>query len=191
MNASVDMEESGVDIAAVPRNPDAHEVFTALLMKNHASLMSFILSLLPNWADAEDVMQQTSVVLWRKFDEFQTGTEFLAWSSKVARYVALNYYRKLQSDRHVFQQELVELLADESMEDASRLEQERNLLQGCLAKLDKNGRSLLTACYESGMTFAQVASQLGCTANSVYKGLNRIREALLACVERALRTERS
>ena len=191
MTTNTKMDDSRVDIAASSINPDGHEVFTALLMKNHASLMSFVLSLMPNWADAEDVMQQTSMVLWRKFDEYHTGTEFLAWASKVARYVTLNHYRKLQSDRHVFQQELFELLADEGMEDAKRLEHERNLLQGCLEKLDKNGRKLLTKCYESEMTFAQVASQIGCSPNSIYKNLNRIREALLSCVERALRTERS
>ncbi len=170
---------------------ESHELFTALLMKNHASLMSYILGLMPRWADAEDVMQQTSVVLWRKFEEFRPGTEFLAWACKIARYQALNHYRKLQSDRHVFKLELVELLADESLDDANQLAQERHALQVCLEKLDQKAQRLLERCYESGMTFTQIAAQMGCSANSIYKNLNRIRETLLACVQRTLRTERS
>ena len=57
---------------------DAYERFTALLSRHHAPLMSFILSLRPNWADAEDLLQQTSVVLWRKFAEYRPGSSFLS-----------------------------------------------------------------------------------------------------------------
>ena len=36
--------------------------------------------------------------------------------------------------------------------------------------------------YEAGLTVKEVADRLGATPNSVYKSLNRLREALLACV---------
>ena len=168
---------------------DDHERFTALLARHHTHLMGFILSLLPHWADAEDVLQQTSVVMWRKFGEFQPGTSFVNWGCQIARYHVLNYVRKQSRDRHVFADDLVELLADEAADDALRLERQRHALELCLEKLDAGGRALVARCYAPEATIKSVAEELGRTPNSVYKGLNRLREALLRCVQNTLAQE--
>jgi RNA polymerase sigma-70 factor, ECF subfamily len=161
-----------------------YERFTALLTRHHAPLMSFILSLLPQWADAEDVLQQASVILWRKFSEFVPGTSFLAWSCQTAKFLALNYRRKNTRDPHVFSPELVEILAREAEDDAERLQRQRAILGTCLGKLDARSRRLLARCYEAGASIKEAAEALGATPNSVYKTLNRLRETLLECVRR-------
>jgi RNA polymerase sigma-70 factor, ECF subfamily len=166
-----------------------YEKFTALLARNHAPLMSFILSLHPHWADAEDILQQASVVLWRKFAEFTPGTSFLAWSCQTARYLVLNHHRKETRDPHVFSGELVELLSREGEADAEHLQRQREVLGGCLNKLDARSRRLVARCYETGATIREAAEDLGATPNSVYKTLNRLRETLLECVRRSLAGE--
>lgn len=163
---------------------DAYERFTGLLTRHHASLMSFILSLRPNWADAEDLMQQTSVVLWRKFGEYRDGSSFLAWACQVARFLVLNHARKAGRDRHVFSAELLELLAREGESDAERLQAQRVALSRCLEKLDARGRDVLQACYQAGTSIKDAARRLGSSPNAVYKTLNRLRELLLDCVRR-------
>jgi RNA polymerase sigma-70 factor, ECF subfamily len=166
-----------------------HEQFTALVSRHHTALMGYVLSLVPNWNDAEDILQQTSVVLWRKFGDFRLGSDFLSWACQIARFHVLNHLRKQGRDRHVFSLELVETLASEGVQDAERLEAERGALRACLEKLDARSRDLLAACYAAGATIKQVAQLSGRTPNAVYKGLNRIREALLRCVRRTLAKE--
>ncbi len=134
-------------------------------------------------------MQQASVVMWRKFGEFREGTSFLAWGCQIAKYHVLNHLRKRSRERHVFTPELVETLAEEGVADAERLAVERSALQACLEKLDPASRQLVGKCYDVGASIKQVAEGLGRTPNSVYKGLNRIREMLLHCIEKTMARE--
>lgn len=166
------------------------ESFTALLARHRLPLLGYIVSLVPSWADAEDIFQQSSVVMWRKFLDFKPGTSFLAWGCQIARFHALNHLRKQARDRHVFSPELLETLAREGVSDARRLEQERGALQGCIEKLDPASRELLGRCYGPGATIKEVALRQGRTPNSVYKSVNRIRETLLRCVRRTLAQEK-
>lgn len=184
--------------AGAPAHPsapaDPHEQFTALMARHHSGLMGFILSLVHNWTDAEDLLQQTSVVLWRRFGEFRPatgpdGAGFMAWACQVARYHVLNFRRRQTRDRHVFSDETLEALAGEGADDAGALDSERRALDACLAKLDAGSRDLLRRCYEPGALVTRIAEELGRTANSIYKGLNRIREGLLRCIRRTLAGE--
>lgn len=163
---------------------DRYERFVSLFAGSEPALHSFVLSLLPNWSDAEEVMQRTSIVLWRKFAEFQSGSSFLAWARQIARYEALNYRKHLRRDRHVFSAELVELLAAESEDDAARLDAERRALAGCMDRLAADHREMIRRCYAGQETVQQVARAIGRTPNSLYKMLNRIRAALLECIRR-------
>ncbi len=165
-----------------------HEQFVGLFARHQFAIFSYILSLLPNWADAEDVFQQTSIVLWRKFDEFDAEgptSNFVRWGCQIARFKVLNYLKKLGRDRHVFSDRLLGLLAHEGIETAGQLDDERRALNACLGKLQARHRNLLHACY-SGTTIKEVAQRLGRTPNSLYKLLNRIRQRLLRCIEQTL-----
>lgn len=169
-----------------PPKAGDYEKFTGLFAKHHAPLMSFTLSLLPHWADAEDILQQAGVVMWRKFAEFKPGSSFLAWGCTIARFLVLNHVRKNSRDPHVFNAELVEVLAKEAEDDADRLQTQRAALGQCMQKLDTRSRRLLSRCYEDGASIKDAAEQLGATPNSVYKTLNRLRETLLDCVRRSV-----
>ena len=45
-------------------------------MRDEAALRAFVRSLLPRWEDTDDVMQETTLVAWRKFTLFEEGTSF-------------------------------------------------------------------------------------------------------------------
>jgi RNA polymerase sigma-70 factor (ECF subfamily) len=181
------LDRVGEDESALPHG--ASERFTALLVRHQPALMGYILSLVPSWPDAEDLLQQTSVVMWRKFGEFREGSDFLSWGCQIARFHTLNHVRKRTRDRHVFSPDLLETLAEEGALDVEQLDAERVALRLCLEKLDPRSRNLLGHCYQPDATVRAVAEYLGRTPNSVYKGLNRIREALLRCIRRTLARE--
>ena len=75
-----------------PSQPIDGEAFTRLLLQNQRRIAGLIFSLVPRGADADDVMQETCAVLWRKFGEFQTGTDFGAWALRIARFQVMSYY---------------------------------------------------------------------------------------------------
>lgn len=65
------------DAGASAPGDDRHECFVRLLNAAHDRLVAYLASLLGNRHDAEDVFQQASVTMWRRFDTFEPGTTFM------------------------------------------------------------------------------------------------------------------
>ncbi|MBI9017508.1 MAG: RNA polymerase subunit sigma-70, partial [Phycisphaerae bacterium] len=55
-----------------------------LFLDHQKKIYSFILMMSPNWCDADELMQETSAVMWQRFDTFEVGTNFVAWGIKIA-----------------------------------------------------------------------------------------------------------
>src|SRR6478736_2339846 len=119
-----------------------HDRFLRLLTEHEAALRTFVRALLPSLSDASEVMQETAVVLWRKFGEFDAARDFRKWAFGVARLQALAYLRDRARDRHVFDDELLGRLADEGAAAARRHEAQRGALDACLQKLPEPKRLL-------------------------------------------------
>ena len=91
----------------------------SLFLSHRHAICALVAAVVPNAADADDVLQETSARMWRNFDKFQAGTNFVAWAAAFVRFSALSHYRKQRADQRVtFSNELVALVADE-MEAAS------------------------------------------------------------------------
>jgi RNA polymerase sigma-70 factor (ECF subfamily) len=162
---------------------EAREQFVALFVRHEAAVHSFVLTLLPDLVDAEDVVQQASITMWRKFDQYTPGTSFRNWAFQIAKYTAMNHITKTRRDRHRFEAGLLEALAQRAVERSEQLDQQRRALGFCIEKLPPEDRQLLTGCYAEGAKINAFAEQLGRTSNAVYKHLNRLRAGLLKCVQ--------
>ncbi len=171
--------------------PNADAQFLRLFNQNSDQIQSYIGTLLPQTADAEEVFQQTSITLWRKFDEFRPEESFLAWARGIAFNLVRNF-RTVESRRPVF------LLGDDVLESIARVQPaatdqlslRREALHACLKKLSKFDRDLVDQCYRAKGALKEVAAQQGWTANALYKRLKTIRRALFLCIDRALLNER-
>jgi RNA polymerase sigma-70 factor (ECF subfamily) len=159
-------------------------LFVRLFSASERSLRAFLYNLLPGSEEVDEVMQQVSLVLWKKFDQFDPDTEFLRWGYVVARYEGLMFRRKKARDRHVFGDELINLMADEYEGEAKPLRAERRALDHCLSLLKDADRQLLMACYAQGTKINEIAGRLGLPRSSLYKKLNRFRVDLLKCIKR-------
>ncbi|WP_425395288.1 sigma-70 family RNA polymerase sigma factor [Aeoliella sp.] len=163
------------------------EQFVALFAEHRDELFRFILALLPHRADAEDVFQRTSVVLWRKFGDFQPGTNFYYWAARVAQLEVRDYCKVRGREKLVFwTQELVELIADTRHEQQEALVRRRAVLKDCIKGLKPQDRELVELRYSSHTTSKALAESLGKPSVTVYKALARIRRWLFECVERKL-----
>jgi RNA polymerase sigma-70 factor, ECF subfamily len=174
---------------AVTGDSEPYEQFVQLFAQVHDNLFAYIFALLPHWSDAEDVFQRTSLVLWRKFGEFQPGSNFLSWACKVAFYEVQNFRRVASRDRLQFNDALVERLAEERDVGVEGYRQRRDFLMDCVARLSDEQRVLLYRAYEGTITIRQLAEELHRAPQTVYNRLNAIRRSLLECVDRALQRE--
>lgn len=165
----------------------AVEQFVTLFTVHQRRIFQYILSLLPNVQDAEDVLQETNLILWRKFPTFQPGTSFLAWAARIAHYEVLKYRKRASYRRtSLLDEELIEQLGSEAIEASGHLDSVRESLGPCLQKLRPEDRDLVARRYGIGDSGKGLAEALGRPANSVYKSLGRIRRTLLDCINRSL-----
>jgi RNA polymerase sigma-70 factor, ECF subfamily len=170
-----------------PSDDDSrHDRFLRLFAEHEGAVHAFVRSLLPTRGEAAEVMQEVAVVLWQKFD---VARDFRKWAFGVARLEVLRFLQSRRRDRHVFDDELVNRLADDAIAWEQRHETQREALGLCLQKLPAMQRELLLAAYTKGTRMDELAARRGQTAMSLYKMLHRIRQALLECVRRALSQE--
>jgi RNA polymerase sigma-70 factor (ECF subfamily) len=169
------------------RTGDQRAEFAARLASHQSQLFGYIYSLVRNLDDADDLFQQTSLVLWDKFDQFDPSRSFVGWACGVARYEVLNFLRSRSRHRLYFSDELNLALieAQESLEQ-EQIEERRDALAGCMKKLRTRDQDLLEACYGRSVGIRDVALARGRSAQSVHNSLRRIRRALFECVRRSL-----
>lgn len=170
-----------------PLDPEMVEQFMKLFGVHRRRLYQYILYLLPNLQDAEEVLQETNIVLWRKFHQFEPGSSFIAWATRVAHLEVLKYRRKRGRQVALLDDQVIEQIAAESRDRAPQLDAVRDALQECLKKLSAADQKLIDWRYGLGLRGKTVAQELGRPANSVYKSLSRIRQSLLECITRTLR----
>jgi RNA polymerase sigma-70 factor (ECF subfamily) len=169
---------------------DLRADYPALLRQHQTQLFGYIYSLVRDLDDADDLFQQTSLVLWDKFEQFDRGKSFINWACGVARYEVLNFLRSRSRKRLYFSDELNLALveAHESLEQ-EQLEERRTVLQVCMKKLRQKDRELLEACYERSASLREVAEREGRSTHSIHNSLRRIRRVLFECVQRGMARE--
>ena len=156
-----------------------------LLTNVQQQLTRYVRTLVPNRTDAEEVLQETNLFVWRHADEFELGTNFAAWACRIAYYQVLTFRKRQSRSRLYFSDALVEQLANSSVQSLANGNEEAEALDLCMAKLNAEDRELMDLRYEPGATVEGIAQQVGRSTKAVYNALGRIRTWLLECIERA------
>lgn len=165
------------------------ERFVQLLTGCQPRLRAYIAMLLGDPAAADDVLQETNLVLWKKAAEFAAGSDFGAWACTVARFQVLAYLRDARRDRLVFDESLVEVLVGDAEAESIDIERQLAALRQCLEKLSGARRELIRGRYTLDQSIQQLAAATGQTAGSVAMNLSRARKALFDCIRNRLAEE--
>jgi RNA polymerase sigma-70 factor, ECF subfamily len=160
--------------------------FVVLLTRHERMIYGYVLSLVPNLSDADEIVQETCLRLWDEFDKYVPGTSFAAWALTVAHYEVLTWRKKVSRSKLVFDDALVELIGKERQVVERAAGPRQEALADCLQELTEGNRRLVAECYGAGRKIKEVAAKLEKTEASVYKALERIRGALHQCIERKL-----
>jgi RNA polymerase sigma-70 factor (ECF subfamily) len=146
----------------------------------------FVLSQVPNPVEAEEILQETNIVIWKKFAAYEPGTNFLAWACQIARFEVLKFLDRNRRDRHYFNDDLMDKLAAEALESADEWDLRREALSACLQKLRAKDRELIQQRYSPEEAGHTLGEQTGRPMNSIYQSLGRIRRTLHECIQRYL-----
>jgi RNA polymerase sigma-70 factor (ECF subfamily) len=162
--------------------------FIAHLTGSQRHLHAFIQSLIWHPADADDVLQEANLVLWRKAGEFDSTRPFLPWAMRIAQLQAMAWLGNRVRSQRRFSDTLLETIAAEAISETAGAGNElRNRALGdCLQRLSPAHRELVARRYQPGGCVNEVAAERGSSPKAVSEMLRRIRLGLLACIERTL-----
>jgi len=160
--------------------------FITLLTQSQPIIFACIYALLPDRMAAQDMLQETNLTLWHKADDFEPGTNFKAWATRIARYHVLNYRRKLNRERTVFDDSLFEELCARQAARTEELCRYSEAMRKCLNDLPSAQQQLLEQRYAPGGSVAALAKSLDKSVGAISQRLYRLRQTLMDCVYQRL-----
>lgn len=158
------------------------EPYSQSLIRMQPQLNAYILALLGNAVAADDVLQETNLVLCRKEKEFVPGTNFNAWAFRIARLQCLAYWKVQARDRLVFDEAVISLIADSAEQRLTALGEYLPALRHCLETLTPRNRELLRSRYGSAGSVKRMAAEQGRTEPAISQMLYRVRQVLMQCI---------
>lgn len=172
-------------------NQDHHQEFLRAFTRHEPALRAFVRRLVPTRVDADDILQEVAIILWEKFDQFDSAGSFYAWACGIARYKVLSWLRDKGRERMLLSPEVIELLADHTLDTESHLKEQRLALEHCFEKITPVEQDLLARAYSPDSQVQEVASSSGRSVSGFYQWLYRMRQLLLDCIQRRMAQESS
>ncbi len=163
--------------------------FAELFVACQRNVYAFIVTLLADRTAADDVFQQTSLVLLKKWDQFDPDRNFFTWACGIAHNEARNYLRRQRRGRVSLSEAVMAELAEVQHRHESQIDARLERLADCLGELSAKQRELVQRCYVGDESSKTIAGMLGISPNTIYKRLERIRRLLLECMDRHARAE--
>src|SRR5688572_1822351 len=159
--------------------------FLSLFLRSEREVFRYVAALVPNVLDAEDIVQQTALALWEKFDSYDPSQPFTPWACRFALNKARQWMERRQRWQALLQGGLAEELLQRREELRPEIEARLKHLEGCIGKLPEDHRSIVEGYYYQRTGIEELAERSGRTVEATYKALQRIRTALQICVENA------
>jgi RNA polymerase sigma-70 factor (ECF subfamily) len=163
----------------------AQQRFLSLFLRSEREIFRYVAALVPNVADAEDIVQQTALALWEKFDSYDPNQPFTPWACRFALNKTKQWIERRQRWQALLDGGLVEELAQRREQLRPEIEMQLKHLEGCFNKLPAEQRSIVEGYYYRRDGIEKLAEQSGRTVAATYKTLQRIRQALQTCIENA------
>ncbi len=172
-----------------PKPEDRNKELMRLMVTHQRRIFSYLYTLVPDRHDASDLLQETCVVICEKFHEFREGTDFAAWACQIAYWQVRRARQKYARSKVLFDQGLVDALAETAAEMSAEVDVRHEALARCLQKLHPRDREMILLRYEPGVGVEEAAARAGRSMDAAYKALSRIRKLLMDCVTHHLLEE--
>ncbi len=164
--------------------PQHAEQFAALWTAAHPTIAAFIRTLIPDYQQADEVLQRVAVTLVRKFDQYDQSRSFTAWAVGFAKFEVLYFRRERATDKHLFGDDIVEQIAVRYEDLADEIDPVREALSKCVEQLKGRSKRVIELRYRRGMKSSRIAEEMTLSAGAVRMLLCRVRQSLRRCIER-------
>lgn len=166
-------------------------VFVELLTQNYCRINSFIFCMVPNEVDSEDIMQETTALMWEKFDQYKPETNYVAWALTIAKFKILSYHRDKERNRIRFDDQVISMIetASKTRFAEDNTVEKVAVLKKCIQKLPSRDRHIIQSKYSNGLSNQTLADREGVSVPTLYRYLSRIYVNLLHCINRHLNPE--
>jgi RNA polymerase sigma-70 factor, ECF subfamily len=172
-------------MAKSDQSDGAEERFMRLFLEHEPQILRAVMVLVPQRADARDILQDTAVALWEHFSEYDPSRPFVNWALGFARIHVRRFFRSVQRRGKISEKAAEALLI--ASEDRDGLKQKRDdALRECLGALPANSRALIEGYYFQEMSVDRLGASLGKSVEAIYKSIQRVRHGLLDCISERL-----
>jgi RNA polymerase sigma-70 factor, ECF subfamily len=162
----------------------AAENYLVLLNQHEKALCAYVYTLVNDRQDAEDIIQNCKLTMWKQFSNFEPGSHFQAWSRKIALHQILNYRRSAKrKPLYSVDPAFIEAVAAEIDRSGDQLSARTEALHSCLKKLPGNQHQIILMRYYDEAEISDIAAKTERTEAAVYRLLSRIRASLNECVK--------
>lgn len=165
--------------------------FVQLLTAHELRLRAFVMSIVPNHSDAEDVLQEGKLLIWKHFDKFQSGTSFMSWAGRIVYTSAMQHYKRQRRDKTYFGEKFINAVAKAAVMDevVSECGNRELHLGDCIAKLQPEHQDILRERYINNKSVDRMVVQFDRSPAGILNVLSRIRKFLNGCVTKKLQQE--
>lgn len=195
--AAVDSREMSrslkvLDPTSADPSREGDEEVMALIASHQSSLQAFLRSLVPAGGEVEDILQRVNLVIWRKRENFELGSNFKAWAFAIARWESLAYLKERKRGAWLlFDSELAHLVEEElSQRTESHWQEQQEELADCLQELSPKNRALIYDRYGLGMSLIECAKKWERSEGGLRVTFHRLRAALRQCIDRKQRRQK-
>ena len=161
--------------------------FVHLMSASQMNIYAYIMSIVGNSSDADDIMQNTSVLMWERFSEYESGTDFKRWGISIA-YYKIKEFRK-QNKQPQFNDEVFEKIHDQAHEEVGNMNLFIEKMRVCLTRLSQADLDIVKLRYQSGYSIKKVALRFNTSVQAVYMKLSKIHGILSRCIKLSIMQE--
>jgi len=168
------MEQDGMESGS--------EKFVKALTRVQGILRPYVIGHIPDFYEAEDLLQEISLALWEGRDRFEEIEDFGAWAMGVARNKVLHARRTKARSKLFFMDALEEQFGESVQRVAPEMEEIRHNLEKCIGKLKPDYRRMVEMKYREQKSSSDIAQAFGKTRNAIFIMFYRIRHILEVCM---------
>lgn len=166
---------------------DRTEEFVKLLSEYSREIHDYIFRLVLDMNEADDIFQEANLVLWREFEHYEPGTNFRAWSYRIALYEVMSWRKRKQRERLVFSERFLTAITETLIENPHAVDERSEALSHCLSKLTAKQKELISFRYDFQWNIETIAEKTRRTVQSVYRSIGYVRQLLQQCVKQQLK----
>lgn len=168
---------------------DNASLFVCELVAHRKQIYAFIMTLVANSNDADDIFQETASFMWRKYPEMEKIENFAAWGIRIAHYKVLEFRKKHYNKKIQFSDDLLDKVIGGAVSVNENIDDRYVALKKCIAKLEPWQKKLLLLRHQKGWTVKSIATELKQAEASVYKKIPRLHDIIARCIHQTLRAE--